>query len=527
MRKFLLLAISCLVIVVCYAQPSESAMISKIKSGDKNGKILNVELLGSGISEKVYEDGAWHSYYRRSYKTKSKTDYTGIYLIYFGAIQYELIGGSYQYDNMLVGDWNYEGVPDPNKDEILALLNADLIKYLGRNTYNDIVGDLSEITFPSDIKFHWHELTSVSFLTKVTYSEKISSTEVRKAEHTIEVRLYADEFKGPWKSFMSTKKDDGSSKNSGEIIKYTAEEMAQMKTLAELDEENAAKAFLSSLPEVEDVPVFESDKQMFYYIHEIVMTKPTEEVKAYLYKVLEPSCYEENSTVLLKSWAQKWYDNVGANHQAYIDAHCMYPTVKAYQSGMITFYDRENRRMLRMVGVENEGTYKLREIDFYPAPASDIERMKANDANCGEKPDLTVRKVISYEVGDKVIGIFSNGEFPGFVDKKDPYNSNRYFVKLDGDNSGKGYWMDEVNMKPNTNPQQSNANNADNNQTEETTKTQDVTFNVGDKVIVNTTQGKKKGKIIKYASHKYLVKFIDQRYGETWVANGNLEKDEK
>ncbi|MDD3741359.1 MAG: hypothetical protein PHH30_08965 [Bacteroidales bacterium] len=524
MKKILLFVMTCFFITSYYAQPSETVMINKIKSSNTSGNLLNVELLGSGTSEKVFEDNAWHTYYRRSYKTKSKTDYPGIFFIYFGSIQYELVGGAYQYDRMLVGEWHYEGVPDPNKEEILALLNSDLIKYLGRNTYNDIVGDLSEITFPDDVKFHWHELTSVSFLTNVTYSEKISYTEVRKAEHTIEVRLYADEFKGPWKSFLSTKKDDGSTKNSGEIIKYTAEEMAQMKTLSELDEENAAKAYTSSLPEVEEIPSFESDKQLFYYVHEIIMTKPTEEVKAYLFKMLEKSCFEDNSTVLLKSWAQKWYDNIGSNHQAYINAHCLYPTVKAYQSGMITFYDRENTRMLRIVGVEQDGTFKLREIAFYPASSTDIERMKNNDNNCGEKPDLTVRKIMSYEIGDKVIGKFSNGDFPGSIENIDPYNPDRYYFKLES--NGKGYWMDEVNLMPNDNPKESEIksdNNTDNN-TEEPTNTETV-FNVGDKVIVNSNQGKKKGKIIKYASNKYLVKFIDPRYGDTWVSKANLEKE--
>jgi hypothetical protein len=523
MKKIYLLAIACLFIVVCYAQPSETAIINKIKSGDTSGKIINLELLGSGISEKIYEDGAWRNYYRRSYKTKSKTDYPGIYIIYSGGIQYELVGGSYKYDNMLVGEWYYEGVPDPDKDEVMDLLKADLIKYLGRNTYNNIVGDLSEITFVDDVKFHWHELTSVSFLTKVIYSEKISYTEVRKAEHIIEVRLYADEFKGPWNGFIATKKEEGSAKNSGEIIKYTSEEMAQMKTLADIDAENSAAAFTSSLPEVEDIPVFESDQQLFYYVHEIIMTKPTDEVKSYLFKMMEKSCFEDNSTVLLKTKSQKWYDNIAENHQAYIDAHCMYPSVKAHQSGMITFYDRENRRMLRIVGVEQEGTFKLREIDFYPASTTDLERMKNNDNNCKNKPDLDVRKIVSYEIGDKVIGKFSNGEFPGFVDKKDPYNPNRYFVRLD---NGKSYWMEEENLSQNINPEQIDNSEKSGNEINTTeTENADDSFKVGDKVVVNTSQGMKKARIEKCESNKYLVRFLDPRLGTTWVTKSNIEKN--
>ena len=333
--------------------------------------------------------------------------------------------------------------------------------------------------------------------------------------------MISDEFKGPWVRFMS--QNNKKNKSVISVTKYTSEEIDAMKTLADLDAENRANNFLANLPEVGDIPAFESDKQLFYYMHEKVMGETTKNLEAYIYKTMDKSCYEENSEVLLNHWAVKWYDYLIENHEAYKGAHCMYPTVKAHQKGMITFYDKEDRRMLTMEAEQSGDTWMLTEISFYAAKSSEIESMKSLDGNCGEKPDLTVRKVLTYKVGDKVLGTFSNGEYAGYIEKLDPNIPSRYFMKLDGDNSGKGYWMNEVNLKPNTNPSTTVTEETNTKtETKEETKT-NVTFKVGDKVTVNTSQGKKKGKIIKYASHKYLVKFTDPRLGDTWCAPTNLE----
>jgi hypothetical protein len=68
--------------------------------------------------------------------------------------------------------------------------------------------------------------------------------------------------------------------------------------------------------------------------------------------------------------------------------------------------------------------------------------MKNNDSNCQQKPDLEVKAVERFNAGDKVNVQFSNGTRACKIDKIDPNDSNRYFVKIDGDTSGKGYWVD-------------------------------------------------------------------------------------
>lgn len=505
--------------IIVIAQPSDGTIKAKIQADSPSA--TNIELLGSGTTSREYSDGAYYNYYRRSYRTTKPTTYTGISEVYSGSIQYVQSGGSYVFSQYLIGDHWFIGVPDPDKNEILTMLNADLEKYLKNVYYNRVVGELSPITFPADPEYHWHELTSVSFLTKVTYSEKVNSTQVRKAEHTYRVRIYSDEFKGPWKSFNSSREEED--KNAGEVITYTREELEAIPTLSQLDAENRAKAIMASLPNVGDIPAFQSSTQLFYYIHDIILNKSSDEVKAYLYKVIAPVCYQANSTILLNNGDKEWFDKVVDNHEAYKACFCPYPTVKAVQSNMIQWYDRNNKRMLRMTATQVEDTWKLTIIDFYPASKTEQDEMKNNDANCQEAPDLTVREVTSYAVGDAVTGIFSNGEYNATIDKTDPYNSNRYFIKLVGDNSGKGYWMEEVNLKKghvgtNINGGSSSSSSS--------SSSSEGSFKVGDDVYVNTTKGKMKATIKEISGEKALVDFKNPMYDDTWVTltNCSFEK---
>ena len=508
--------------VLVYAQPSDATMLAKVKT--KHTNLISAKLEGSGISERVYENSAWKYTYRKSYTVKTRTKHQGITHVYSGGIQYRKAGSGYVYDQLLVGDGHYEGVPNPDKAEIMKMIDADLENFLKNHHYNSIVGKISEITFADNPEWHWHKLTSVSFKMKVTYTESISYTKMETAEHTYEVRLYSDEFKAPWTKFLSSEKQN--EKKVIEIKEYTADEVRAMKTLADIDRDNKVKRELAELPEIPEIPNFESDKQLFYFLHNKIMTSDTKTVEAYLYKLMGKNCYMENSNLILTQWTGRWYKTLIDGHEAYKVAYCDYPAVQHYQAGQIVFYDKENRRQLRFVGSYEDGTWKLQEIGFYAAKKDEQERMKTMTQNCGEKPNLTVRKIIAYNIGDKVNAKFSNGTFPAYITKKDPNMSDRYFIKLDGDNSGKGYWMKEQFFTPrsaesstttssNNNNSNSNANNSNNNQKQ--------SFKVGDKVKVKTTKGWMKATVIKTASGQFLVKFKLPAFENMWVKANQLK----
>ncbi|PLW92676.1 MAG: hypothetical protein C0592_09730 [Marinilabiliales bacterium] len=505
--------------IVVFAQPSQGTMIAKIKANHPSA--TSVELTGNGYTEQSYDNGAYRDFYLHSYRIKAPTEYSDITYCYSGQIQYVKSGGAWVFDNFNIGDKWYEGVPDPDWNEILALLMSDIEGYVKNNHYVDIVGNISPIELTDDPDFHWHDLNSVSFNTKVTYSEKQGYTKLAKGERYYRVRLYSDGYQEPWKSFNSTYEKDKIDKNSFEITEYTSEELDAMKTLYEIDMENAAAKELENLPKIE-VKKFESGKQLYYYTHDIILTKEKDVILAYFYKVIDKeTCFVKGSSSLMSNDTREWVDKVLDNLEAYRACYCLYPTVKEEKETRIRFYDRENRRMLDMAGVQRNDTWMLTEVDFYAANEDEQARLKSNSSNCQDAPDLTYvppREVVSYKVGDAVTGVFSNGEYNATIDKTDPYNSQRYFIKLIGDNSGKGYWMEEKNLKQGhvgTNINGGGSSSSSSSQS----------FKVDDVVYVNTTKGKMKATIKEISGEKALVDFKNPMYDDTWVSLSNCSYD--
>lgn len=502
--------------IITFAQPSAGTMQAKIKSNHPTA--TSIEFTGDGYTERSLDNGVYRNFYIRGYEIKAPSEYAGITYHYFGQLQYVQNGGTWVFSNFLVGDSWYEGVPEPDWNEIATLLNSDIEKYVNNNHYVDIVGDISPITLANDPDYHWHTLSSVSFNTNVTYSEKVGYTKLGTGEHQYKVRLYSDGYKEPWKSFSSSH-DKNYSKLNVEYKDYSAEEIEAMKTLWEINQEKISAKELASLPKVE-VQKFESGKQLFYYTHNIIMTEERDVILAYFYKVIDKeNCFVKGSKTLMSKDTREWVDKVLDNLEGYRIAHCEYPTVKEESETKIRFYDRKNSRMLDMRGVKRADTWMLTEVDFFPPRKDEYSSLQGNDANCQGEPDLTYtppREEIKYEVGDKVTGIFSNGEYNATIDKKDPNWDNRYFIKLVGDNSGKGYWMEEKNLK-----QGHVGKDMGSGSSSSSSSSGSSDFKVGETVFVNTTKGKMKATIKEIKGEKALVDFKNPMYDDTWVTLTN------
>jgi hypothetical protein len=515
MKKYIILLAWMLSATYVFAQPSKSAMLEKIKTDHHKG-LISVEMEGEPRTEHLWEDGVWKDYYRHSYEALFETKYSGVSSSYYGSIQYIKAGSDYVFDTYLVGSSNLVGVQEPDRASIIKLLKSDLRTFLEGYHYHKVVGDISEITFPADPEWYWRNFTIVEFLVNVSYTEKAPESKLIRAEHTYKVSLVSEEFQGPWISFHSS-----DIKEKIRVIstkQLSSAEMNKLKTLMETNAESAAANSINSLPKVE-IPKFASDQQLFYFVHEKIMNEPTDKMKAYLYELMDKSCFESGSSVQLSGWTSRWFDNLVKKHAAYKQAHCLYPSLESKQSGSIGFYDRENRRILSMKANKTADSWTLSRMDFYAAPESELNRMKNNNANCQEKPDLSVREVKSYQVGGKVVAKFSNGNFPCKVDKIDPYNSNRYYVRLLSDPKGRGYWMDEVSLKPYT----GSATKETSTQATET-KTE-ISFSIGDAIRVNTSRGWLKGKILQKLGTKYEIKLDNPGFRNMWVSKDHLKKN--
>lgn len=97
-----------------------------------------------------------------------------------------------------------------------------------------------------------------------------------------------------------------------------------------------------------------------------------------------------------------------------------------------------------MTAKPNGNTWKITDFRYTAQAQNVIDQMKNDDSKCQSKPDLTVKEKVRYQIGDKVTVKFSNGNRQCIIDKIDPNMDNRYFVKIEGDTSGKGYWIEDT-----------------------------------------------------------------------------------
>ncbi len=515
--KYTLLLITFFVAsIVVYAQPSDASVKALVRKQFPNAKAIK---LGGSHQEKKYEYGAWVFYYTRTFNVTIPTEYPGITIAHDGGAVFTKSGGNYSFQTYSVGETKFLGVPKPDSKEIIAFLSEDKEKFLGNYHYNNIVGEVSEITIPNDVRYNWPNLQTVELIVNVTYAEKISNTELQTAKHTYEVVLYSDGYKKPWNKFVSFEQN-----NMQQIIstkEYSPYELDKMKTLAEIDEIKQAKKALGDLPKIEDVPIFESEKQLFYFIHNIAMTKDANTLKSYLYKTIASS--NKESEYILKQYADTWVKSVVDNLEVYKKTYCKYPIIKEEQYGQVVFYDKERRRTLTYVGEKEGDTWKLNFIRYYPAKEEDVERLESNAGQCGEKPNLEVRKEKKYDIGDVVNVTFSNGVYLGEINRKDPNFSNRYYVKLLDD--GRGYWMTEDNLSPGERKTETKKiGSVSNNSKTLSEKAKSTEFKSGDAVEIETASGKMKGKVIRKVGNRYLVKFDNTRYRDMWVMKEHLLK---
>ncbi len=414
------------------AQPKKAEMIKKIDAEYEN---IKIELLGDGGIDQEWENGIPVENFYQPFRIKQTTEYEGVNLLYKASLKYQRSGSKWIFKQFTVGSTTYEGLETPDKNEVITLLKANYEKWL-QPTYDEIVGDLSEITFPEDPEWYWHKVNYISFKVKITYSAIVSYTEVEKSENVFKISLKRPDINGKWGDVYGYIEPDR--KKSLGRTKYTESEIKKMETLDEID----AKETMNSLPKVEDAPNFASDEQLFYYIHNKILTSPNESIESHILKVIDKSCYEAGSDVYFQAYHANWINHLVEKANAYKEMFCQYPGVKAYQTGQIEFLDRELRSYMTMTAVQRGSTWKLIDFKFYPADSDVLQRMKNNDSNCQQKPDLEVKAVERFNAGDKVNVQFSNGTRACKIDKIDPNDSNRYFVKIDGDTSGKGYWVD-------------------------------------------------------------------------------------
>ncbi len=288
--RLVLVALLGLAPLAAQAQPSDA----QVRQDVMNPGVKKIELTSKPGTKQWNSDvGAWE-FVRGVRVIRAYPDIEGVDLVVVGDAVYQLYGTSYKYWKFRVISNEYLGIPNPTEQEVLAILNADLEKFLTNYWYNRIVGEVRTMRLADEPRWNWHAPTSVSFQMTTAYDAKTSDLDVASVEQDYEVRLYRDDYRGPWTNFIST----GGEQRVLSTKRYSADEVRAMPTLGSLESERKAQAALASLPKVE-VPAFERGVDLIIHTHNLLRESTPEAFEAYLMQVLAPHFFIEGSTTQL------------------------------------------------------------------------------------------------------------------------------------------------------------------------------------------------------------------------------------
>ena len=182
------------------AQPSDA----QIKKDLTGAKTVSVTLGKPGKIEwsKTYKKYVW----TRSFTAKVKSDEPGIFVMVKGYASYDVMGGRYVYWRSFTSSNIYEGLPDPTAADVQALISKfGAEQFMGNYHFNHVIGRVESLGLAAEPKYTWHTPNSVSFNTVAEYTEKTNDIGGRqRIARTLEIRLYRDSVKAPWKNLIST-----------------------------------------------------------------------------------------------------------------------------------------------------------------------------------------------------------------------------------------------------------------------------------------------------------------------------------
>ncbi len=298
MKHFYLLIFLFLFTLSTQAQPSDAEIRAKLTDANT----LSVKLVGTGVRSWNDAFGNWE--WRRGAEVlKKSTQYGGLKVMLYGTAIYQYTGaGKYAWKQFYVGQTKYDGLPDPNEDEIMAFINADRAKFFGYY-YGKIVALKEGPTLIPEL--NWETPMRVVFKMKVVSEQIASNTKLETVEQLYEVRFYRDEMTQPWQRMISS---FGERKilSSREL---NAEEVRRMPTLAVIEANRQINERMLNLPQI-TIPAFKDANEAATFVYRQIREGTPESVEAVLRKMMGSYYYQNGSTTLLNGQGEETLQRV-------------------------------------------------------------------------------------------------------------------------------------------------------------------------------------------------------------------------
>lgn len=204
--------------------PSDEQLLEFMKQR-MNGAI-SVELSDAGSGEIVWSGRDLTWYYQRGYVVKRPAQIEGFddAVLEVGGLSLWVYDGSgWRFQKDLV-TWNtYEGIPDPDADDLLELVQGSPLNYMPVN----LGGKPDNFRMADKPNFEWHNAKSVSF-NYVIDAPQIDwpGQKLNQATLTLRTRVYRDDVDSPWRDPITPEQVDvsvhsGEAKTPQELSGYS------------------------------------------------------------------------------------------------------------------------------------------------------------------------------------------------------------------------------------------------------------------------------------------------------------------
>jgi hypothetical protein len=177
--------------------PSDAVVLKEMQ--DRITGEDSIELSDAGAGEIVWSGRDLTWYYQRGYMVRRPANIDGFAdatLEVGGLSLWVFDGNGWRHQRDLV-TWNtYNGIPDPDSDELVALLQSARINYMPAG----LGGKPDNFRLAEKPNFEWHNATSVSFNYTVDAPHiDWPSQTLRQATLTLRSRVYRDSVDAPWR----------------------------------------------------------------------------------------------------------------------------------------------------------------------------------------------------------------------------------------------------------------------------------------------------------------------------------------
>lgn len=204
--------------------PSDEQLLEFMKTR-MNGAI-SVELSDAGSGEIVWSGRDLTWYYQRGYVVKRPAQIEGFddAVLEVGGLSLWVYDGSgWRFQKDLV-TWNtYEGISDPDADDLLELVQGSPLNYMPVN----LGGKPDNFRMADKPNFEWHNAKSVSF-NYVIDAPQIDwpGQKLNQATLTLRTRVYRDDVDSPWRDPITPEQVDvtvhsGEAKTPQELSGYS------------------------------------------------------------------------------------------------------------------------------------------------------------------------------------------------------------------------------------------------------------------------------------------------------------------